>query len=90
MMFDRLYIHGSKGCIISDVEYNQAGDVCYRIITDNEVTERKISVPQNYSLEVAQLGSCILKGEAPYVSPGFSLRNSKLMDKVFEEIGYYK
>jgi predicted dehydrogenase len=88
--FDRLYIHGSKGCIISDVEYNQAGDVCYRIITDNEVTERKISVPQNYSLEVAQLGSCILKGEAPYVSSGFSLRNSKLMDKVFEEIGYYK
>jgi predicted dehydrogenase len=88
--FDRLYIHGSRGCIISDVEYNQAGDVSYRIITDDGVTERKVSVPQNYSLEISQLGRCILNGETPHVSSDFSIRNAELMDKVFDEIGYYK
>lgn len=30
---DRLYIHGSKGVIKSEVEYNQAGNASYRIIT---------------------------------------------------------
>ncbi|MCR5356891.1 MAG: Gfo/Idh/MocA family oxidoreductase [Lachnospiraceae bacterium] len=86
--FDRLYIHGSKGCIRSDVEYNQAGDISYNIFTDNGVIERKISVPQNYSLETAQLGRCILNGESPHVSSDFSIKNAELMDQVFKEIGY--
>ena len=29
--YDRLYIHGSKGSIRSDVEYNQEGNVSYNI-----------------------------------------------------------
>ena len=86
--FDRLYIHGDKGSIQSYVEYNQAGEVSYNIITKDEIIERKISVPQNYSLEITQLGNCILNGEKPFVSSEFSIRNSELMDKVFEEIGY--
>ena len=65
-----------------------SGEVSYKIYTKDEVIERKISVPQNYSLEITQLGNCILNGEKPYVSPEFSVRNSELMDKVFEEIGY--
>ena len=81
-------IHGDKGSIRSDVEYNQAGEVSYKIYTKDEVIERKITVPQNYSLEITQLGNCILNGEKPFVSPEFSVRNSELMDKVFEEIGY--
>ncbi len=86
--FDSLYVHGDKGCIRSEVEYNQAGDVSYRIITDKGVTERKISVPQNYSLEVEQLSRCILGKENPFVTSDFSLRNSELMDRVLKEIGY--
>ncbi len=86
--YDNLYIHGDKGCIRSGVEFNQSGDISYRIYTKEGVTERKISAPQNYSLEIEQLGKCILSGEKPYVSPEFSVKNAKLMDKVFEQIGY--
>ena len=87
--FDRLYIHGSKGSIRSDVEYNQQGDVSYRIFTADGVEERKISVPQNYSLELEQLGSCILDGRKPHITPDFSLKNARLIDRVLKEIGYY-
>ena len=32
--YDRLYIHGSKGSIRSEVEYNQQGDACYRVFKE--------------------------------------------------------
>ncbi|NEX01141.1 Predicted dehydrogenase [Pseudobutyrivibrio sp. NOR37] len=51
--FDKLYIHGSKGAIRSDVEFNQSGELSYKIYLDKEIIDRKISVPQNYSLEIA-------------------------------------
>ncbi|MCR4940344.1 MAG: Gfo/Idh/MocA family oxidoreductase [Treponemataceae bacterium] len=86
--FDRLYIHGTKGFIKSEVEYNQAGAVTYQIFTEKGLTERKIDVPQNYSLEIEQLGSCILSGEKTYVTADFSIKNAKLMDSIFKEIGY--
>ena len=86
--FDRLYIHGTKGCIKSDVEYNQAGKISYQIITEKGITERKLDLPQNYSLEITQLGNCILNGEKPFVSEHFSVKNAKLMDQVFKQIGY--
>ena len=85
---DRLYVYGSKGCIRSSVEFNQSGELTYHIFTDTGVIERKVSAPQNYSLEVAQLGRCILQGERPFVTPDFSVKNSKLMDMVLNEIGY--
>ena len=67
--FDRLYVHGSKGSIRSDVEYNQEGEVSYSIHTkDGQTIERKIFVPQNYSLEIEQLSRCIL-GEAVPTTP---------------------
>ncbi len=86
--YDNLYVHGDKGSIRSDVEFNQSGDCCYRIYTDEGVTERKVSAPQNYSLEIEQFGKCILSGETPYVTPEFSVKNSELMDMVLKEIGY--
>ncbi len=86
--FDYLYVHGDKGCIRSEVEFNQAGELSYKIFTAEGVTERKLSAPQNYSLEVTQLGKCILDGEEPYVTRDFSVKNAELMDKVFQEIGY--
>ena len=88
--FDKLYIHGSKGAIHSDVEFNQSGELSYKIYLDKEIIERKISVPQNYSLEIAQLNSCILNGEPQHITPDFSIKNAELMDEVFRKIGYYK
>lgn len=87
--FDRLYIHGSNGCIKSDVEYNQSGDVECRIFTKDGIVNRKITVSDNYSLEVNQVNSCILNGETPDITPEFSIKNAKLMDQVLSEIGYY-
>lgn len=87
--FDKLYIHGSKGAIRSDVEFNQSGELSYKIYLDKEIINRKISVPQNYSLEIAQLNSCILNGEPQHITPDFSIRNAELMDEVFRKIGYY-
>ncbi|MBR5368850.1 MAG: Gfo/Idh/MocA family oxidoreductase [Lachnospiraceae bacterium] len=87
--FDRLYIHGDKGSIRSDVEYNREGDVSYMVYSTEGVVERKIRVPQNYALEVEQFGNCILKGEEPIVTPDFSIRNAQLMEKILEKTGYF-
>ena len=84
--YDRLYIHGSKGCIRSDVEYNQAGTVSYKIYKDSGIIERRIDVPQNYSLEFEQMNRCILYGEKPHISREFSLRNAELIDMIMQKI----
>ena len=86
--YDRLYIHGSKGSIRSEVEYNREGDVTYRIFTDGRVTERKVSIPQNYALEIAQMCRCIEGKETPHITPAFSIKNAELIDGVLKEIGY--
>ena len=90
--FDRLYVHGTKGSIRSEVEYNQEGEVSYKIVengwSDNKVIERKISVPHNYALELEQLNQCILGNAKPHITPEFSIKNAELLDKVFKEIGY--
>ncbi len=88
--WDRLYIHGSRGTIFSEIEYNQAGELNYTLESEGKKTEKKISVRQNYSLEVEQLGRCIENGEKPHVSEGFSMRNAKLLDMILEKIGYNK
>ena len=86
--YDRLYIHGTKGSIRSDVEYNQQGEASYKIFTQDRVIERKVNIPQNYSLEIAQMCRCINGEDTPHVTPEFSINNAELMDKVFMEIGY--
>lgn len=85
---DRLQIHGTKGALRCDAEFNQAGRLSYDIITDGGRVTRTVDAPQNYSLEVAQLGRCIAGNEAPHVSAEFTLANARTMDKVLEAIGY--
>ena len=87
--FDRLFIHGSKGSIRSEVEYNQEGEVSYKIYTNDGVIERKVTNPQNYSLEIEQMGRCILNEEKPLITEEFSLKNAKLIDTVLSKIGFY-
>lgn len=86
--YDRLYIHGSKGSIRSEVEYNQQGEAGYRIFTPGGLIERKISIPQNYSLEIEQMCRCINAEATPHVTPEFSVKNAELIDRVLKEIGY--
>lgn len=86
--FDRLYIHGSKGYIKSDTEFNQEGELSYKICVDGKEELKIVSVLQNYRLEVEQLGRCITDGEKPRVSEEFSLMNARLLDRVLDAINY--
>lgn len=85
---DRLYIHGSKGYIKSDVEFNQSGELSYTVCVDGKATVKTVSVKDNYQLEVEQLGRCIQNGEVRHVSPEFSIKNAGTIDGVLKAIGY--
>ncbi|MBQ1870236.1 MAG: Gfo/Idh/MocA family oxidoreductase [Treponema sp.] len=86
--YDRLYIHGTKGSIISAVEYNQEGKLSYTISAEGKSIIRNIDAPQNYALELDQLNACILNGDSPHITEEFSLKNMRLIDRVLKEIGY--
>ena len=86
--WDRLYIHGSKGDIISPVEFNQAGSLQYTIKVDGKETVRTVEAKQNYMLEVSQLGRCITNNEKPRVTEEFSVLNAQIIDMILESIGY--
>lgn len=85
---DRLYIHGSKGFIKSSVEYNQAGELKYTVVSEGKEIERCVTVRQNYCLELEQMNRAIMGKESPHVTPEFSIKNAKLIDEVLREIGY--
>ena len=85
---DMLYIHGSKGIISSDVEYNQEGDLKYIIISEGKRIDRTVHSEQNYALEIEQLGRCIENGETPHITEEFSVRNAGLLDTILSKIGY--
>lgn len=56
---------------------------------DGREEMKTISVPQNYRLEVEQMGRCVEgKEETPAVTRGFSLANARMIDAILEEIGY--
>ena len=49
---------------------------------------KKVSVPQNYRLEVEQMGRCVAGEESPLVTKKFSLANARITDQILEKIGY--
>lgn len=85
---DRLCIHGTEGSIYTGARFNQCGDLTYRITREGEVEFKKIHAPQNYALEVEQLGRCIAEGETPHVSAEFTLRNARTLEAILKAIGY--
>lgn len=87
---DRFTVCGSKGSISGDrFGFNGDGDLSYMItLADGTKTVRHIATPQNYRLEVEQLGRCILCGEQPAVTEAFSMANARLVDRILQEIGY--
>ena len=85
---DRFQIHGTKGAIKSEVEFNQAGELSYSLITDAGEEVKTVTAPQNYRLEVEQLGRCIAEGEALHVTHEFTRMNARTLEKVLREIGY--
>lgn len=87
---DHLYVNGTKGNIKSYVGYNIPGDLTYTVTTyeDGKEIVKKVNAPQNYSLEVAQLGRCITDGEKPHVSKEFTIKNLALIDTILKNINY--
>ena len=85
---DNFRIHGTKGSIQSDVQFNQCGKLAYVVSVGNKEEVKVIDTPQNYGLEVEQFGRCIREGEEPHVSHEFTLKNARLMDRILKEINY--
>lgn len=85
---DRFRVHGTKGCIESHEQFNADGDLIYTVTVDGKRETRVVPTPQNYRLEVEQLGRCILNGEKPWVSPEFTARNGRLLERILDCIGY--
>ena len=85
---DGLVVFGTKGSLTCGAQFNEDGELSYTICTGGVSETRKVSVPQNYRLEVEQLGRCITDGETPYVSHEFTLKNARIMDRILKEIGY--
>ena len=86
--YDRLYVRGTKGSIVSPVEYNQSGHLTFDVYSDGVKKTHEVDAPNNYRLEVENLSSAILGEEKPFVTPEFSLKNMKLIDEVLNKIGY--
>ncbi len=85
---DRLQIHGTKGSICTDARFNQHGRLTYRITTEEGTVTKTVDVPDNYGLEVAQLGRCITYGEQPHVSWEITLRIARVLEQILQKIGY--
>ncbi len=91
--YDRFFVHGSKGYIRSDYEYNQEGVITYRLTRKSPDGERKtedysLRADSNYKLEIEQLNRCILGLEKPHITEEFSLKNMRLLDRILDVSGY--
>ncbi|MDF2942568.1 MAG: aldo/keto reductase [Herbinix sp.] len=85
---DRYFIHGTEGTIEAPIPFNIEGTVKYYIHKNGVTEEIVVDVPNNYMLELEQLGRCIIDGEQPYVSHEFSVKNARTMDRVLTSMGY--
>ena len=85
---DRFHILGTKGDLWSPVAFNQAGEIPYTVVHDGVTETKTVSCPNNYRLEVEQLGRCIREGEKPLVTREFSLMAARTLDRVLAGLGY--
>lgn len=85
---DRSFIYGSKGILEVPISFNAEGGQKWYLVRENERVEYVMDIPNNYMLEVEQLGKCILDGEKPHVSHEFSIGNAEAMDMILESCGY--
>lgn len=83
---DQLRIEGTEGSIRSTAEFNGCGNLNYTITKNNASETRYVFAPQNYRLEVEQLGRCILNGETPHVTKEFTISNIKTLERIMKEI----
>jgi predicted dehydrogenase len=88
---DSFRIYGTKGSIEPvRFAFNAQGPLVYKIRTfDGSVKEKRVvETPNNYRLEIEQLGRCIEEGETPAVSAEFSLAHVRTVERILKAIGY--
>lgn len=85
---DGLCVFGTKGKIVSPVEFNQCGEIPYTVERNGVKETKTVTAPNNYALETEQLSRCILYGEKPHVSREFSLMAARTTDRILNAIGY--
>lgn len=86
--YDEVYIHGTNGYIKSHVAFNQSGTLKYEVCVDGKTTKRVVKAPDNYMLEVEQLGKVILDKEKPHISADFSIMAAEVLESAADAIGY--
>jgi predicted dehydrogenase len=80
---------GTGGAIKVDSPFNAKGDLAIELVRDGQPAQTiRIMVPDNYRLEVEQLGRCIRGGETPLMDEASSLATARLIDAVLARIGY--
>ena len=85
---DRFHVMGTEGEIHSALEFNQCGEISYTLRRGGKTEIKTLTAPNNYQLEVEQLGRCIAEGETPHVSKEFSLRVARTTDRILKAAGY--
>ncbi len=85
---DRFQIHGTRGVLRSETEFNQKGELRYTIESDGRTETKSVYAPDNYRLEIEQMGRCIAEGEKPHVSNAFSLRVAQTLEEIIGQIPY--
>lgn len=91
--YDRLFIHGSKGYIRSDVEYNGEGKLCFDVTVKDAEGARHtrtetVYAGSNYSMEIEQMNACIRGEASPHITEKFSIENMRLLDRILDTVGY--
>ena len=91
--YDRLFIHGSKGHIRSDAEYNASGELSFTVTVKKAGRERDIRTEtvtsvSNYTLEIENMNESILGISKPLITEEFSIGNMQLLDKILDTVGY--
>ncbi len=86
--YDRLYVKGTKGTIVSPVEYNGCGNVSYDVTIDGVTKKVELDVPNNYKLEIENFGRAVAGEDTPYVTEAFTFKNAALLDAILKEIDY--
>ncbi len=85
---DRFFVYGTKGTIEVPISFNSEGTKSFYVVSGADRREVTLELPNNYMLEVEQLGRCILEDENPYVSHEFSLAVAKVSDMCLAKMGY--
>lgn len=85
---DHLGIHGTEGNVICDAAFNSHGELSYIVTIGEESEIFTVHVPDNYGLEVAQLGRCITEGEERHVTEAFTIANAEIVEEILKAIHY--